>query len=115
MLSVASLFQGTVPGNARPVRRSLAAREDERRRLAAAMQELSETPRLALALRYFESARPRQIAVVLGISEERIEAILADAVREVAEILRRPEASGPAAAATRPRGRRAAVRKASRS
>ena len=115
MLSVASLFQGTVPGSARHARRSLAAREEERRRLSAAMQELSETPRLALALRYFESARPRQIAVVLGISEERIEAILADAVREVAEILRRPEASVVAAAKPRTRVRRAAVRKASRS
>jgi DNA-directed RNA polymerase specialized sigma24 family protein len=112
MLSVASLFQGTAPGGARRVRRSLAAREEERRRLSAAMQELPEASRLALALRYFESARPRQIAVVLGISEERIEAILADAVREVAEILRRSEVVTPVASSPRPRERRTPARKA---
>jgi DNA-directed RNA polymerase specialized sigma24 family protein len=115
MLSVASFFQGTASGSARPVRRSLAAREEERRRLSAAMQELPETSRVALALRYFESARPRQIAVVLGISEERIEAILADAVRNVAEILRRPEVVTPAASGLRPRVRRTSARKVGRS
>lgn len=117
MLSVASLFQGTAPGSvrgARSARRSLAAREEERRRLNAAMQELPEAPRLALALRYFESARPRQIAAVLGIPEERIEAVLTDAVREVTEILRRPEATTLPEAASRPRARRVPVRKASR-
>jgi DNA-directed RNA polymerase specialized sigma24 family protein len=115
MLSVASLFQGSAPGNARRARRSLAAREEEQRRLRAAMQELSETPRLALALRYFESARPRQIAAVLGIPEDRIDAILADAVQEVAEILRRPEAPAPEPADSRPPARRATIRKAVRS
>ena len=115
MLSVASFFQGTVPGSARPARRSLAAREEERRRLSAAMQELPETSRLALALRYFESARPRQIAVVLGISEERIDAVLTAAVREVAEILRRPEVVTPAVAGLRARARRTSARKAVRS
>jgi DNA-directed RNA polymerase specialized sigma24 family protein len=109
MLSVASLFQGAALGT-RPARRSPAAREEERRRLGAAMQELPEIQRLALALRYFESARPRQIAVVLGVTEERLESILADAVREVAEILRRPEAAAPAVA--RSRSRRIGVRKA---
>jgi DNA-directed RNA polymerase specialized sigma24 family protein len=79
------------------------------------MQELPETSRVALALRYFESARPRQIAVVLGISEERIEAILLDAVREVAEILRRPEVVAPAPSGPPPRARRTSARKAARS
>jgi DNA-directed RNA polymerase specialized sigma24 family protein len=115
MLSVASLIQGTTPGTARRARRSLAAREEERRRLHAAMQELAETPRLALALRYYESARPRQIAAVLGISEERIEAVLTAAVRQVVEILRRPETVVSAAAVPRPRVRRAPARKMARS
>lgn len=115
MLSVASFFQGTAPGSARRVRRNLAAREEEQRRLGAAMQELPETSRLALALRYFESARPRQIALVLGISEERIEAVLADAVQEVTEILRRPEVATPAASSARPRAGRTSARKAVRS
>ena len=112
MLSVASLFHGAVPGSARPARRNPAAREEERRRVSAAMQELPETSRVALALRYFESARPRQIAVVLGISEERIEAILGEAVRDVAEILRRPDVVTPAASGPRPRAGRVSARKA---
>ena len=115
MLSVASFFQGTAPGSARRARRNLAEREEEQRRVGAAMQELPETSRLALALRYFESARPRQIALVLGISEERIEAVLADAVQEVTEILRRPEAAAPGASGARPRARRTSARKAVRS
>jgi DNA-directed RNA polymerase specialized sigma24 family protein len=118
MLSVASLFQGTATGSARSARsarRSLAAREEERRRLDAAMQELPEVPRLALALRYFESARPRQIALVLGIPEDRVEAVLAEAVREVTRILQRPEEAMPAAAGSRGRAHRAPARKAARS
>jgi DNA-directed RNA polymerase specialized sigma24 family protein len=112
MFSVASFFQGTAPGSARPARRSLAARDEERRRLGAAMQKLPETSRVALALRYFESARPRQIAAVLGISEERIEAILDEAVHQVAEIMRRPEAGTPEAADSP--ARRTSARKAAR-
>jgi hypothetical protein len=50
--------------------------------------------------------------VVLGISEERIEALLSDAVRDVAEILRRPEVVPPTV--SRPRQRRAPARKAAR-
>jgi hypothetical protein len=95
MLSVTSLFQGTSVGSARRARKGLAAREEERRRLHAAMQELAETPRLVLALRYFESARPRQIAAVLGIPEERLEPILNEAVAQVMEILKRQDAGEP--------------------
>jgi DNA-directed RNA polymerase specialized sigma24 family protein len=112
MFSVASFFQGTAPGSARTARRSLAARDEERRRLGAAMQKLPEASRVAFALRYFESARPRQIAVVLGIPEERIEAILDVAVQEVAEIMRRPEDGTPAASGSH--ARRTSARKAAR-
>ena len=91
MLSVASLMQEAYPGRAISRRRTTAGREEERRRLAAAIQELPELGRLALALRHHESLRPRQVAAVIGLSEEETLQLLSESVRAVAEILRRAE------------------------
>ncbi len=115
MLSVASLFPGTGTGRARRARRNSPAREEEQRRLREAMQDLAETPRLVLALRYFESARPQQIALLLDIPEERIDSILTSAVHDVTEFLRRAESTTPPAAVPRRRVGRTSSRKVDRS
>jgi DNA-directed RNA polymerase specialized sigma24 family protein len=100
MLSVHALMQeAQVPVRARRKRPAGSARE-ERKLLEAAILRLPDEARLVLALRYYESARPRHIARVLGVEEPEARSLLADAVRQV---VREMEAIG--AEAARPRRR----------
>ena len=88
MLSVQALMQ---EAHVRPERtrgdRRL-SRGEERRVMATLIDELPETARLVLGLRYCEALRPRQIATVLGLSEEEIRKVLSEALLAVESRLR---------------------------
>jgi RNA polymerase sigma factor (sigma-70 family) len=74
---------GPLPGSAG--RRRRLAREEQREVLAEAINELSETERLVLGMRCLESVRPRQIAVLLEMSEEKVNALLQSGLRVIQE------------------------------
>jgi DNA-directed RNA polymerase specialized sigma24 family protein len=91
-----------------PQSRSSGARrlrkEQRRQLLAEAINGLSETERLVLGMRCLESVRPRQIAAVLELREEKIHELLENGMRRIQAHL--SAATGPADAARPVRGRR---------
>ena len=82
--------EAKVPTGARP------RKKGERRLIAGAINDLPELCRLILGLRYYESVRPAQIAVALGLPEEEVRRSLADALMRLAEAEGKAGASTPA-------------------
>ncbi len=87
MPSMYSLAQEAQLGREGACLKPFPGRKEDRRRLAEAIDRLPETGRLVLGLRFYESIRPRQIAMVLGISEEDVRRILVDSVRQILRLL----------------------------
>jgi len=81
MLSVHSLMQ---EAKVAPRERARLGRKEERRMMAEAIEDLPELDRLILGLRYYESVRPAQIAAVLGLPEDEVRRLLAQALERIA-------------------------------
>lgn len=100
MITVASLLQEVFLPRPRRARRVKPGSE-EGARLAREIASLPERPRLALALRVFESLSDAQIAAVLDLSETEVQGVLTEATQQVVERLERatpsPVAPSPVA------------------
>lgn len=106
MLSVQTLMQEVkMPGRQRTRMRG----KEERRMMAVALDDLPELDRLVLSLRYYESVRPNQIAGALGLPEDEVRRVLAEALRRILEINRGRSGLGETKA-RRPRGESAGGR-----
>jgi RNA polymerase sigma factor (sigma-70 family) len=95
MLSVETLFdEARLPSRVRSLAASL-SEEEIRRLIAQQIDRLPERQRLALALRFYESLGPSEIACVLDIGEERAKTLLLEATRALSEKLRNAASPDP--------------------
>ncbi len=98
MNSVHALAQ--TAGQPQGGRRRRLGKEEERRVLARAINEMSEIERLVLGLRCLEAVRPRQIAAMLDLTEEKVQSLVEDGMRLIqSHLLEARNGGGLAAAA----------------
>lgn len=64
-------------------------REDEKRALVSAIEQLPEKMRLAVTMYYMEDMRMKEIGLVLGLSESRVSRLLTSGELRLRTILRR--------------------------